>query len=418
MAKFNPFRPNGMAHPGMFSGRWDELRAIEQSLVQTKHGNPKHFLVCGERGIGKSSLLMYVDVVASGNLSTIDDERLNFLVLSIELVGSSTYEDIVAAIANQLKSEISNHRRVKEFAAKTWEFITNWKIMGVEYKKESSNSGADAILIDALCDGISTFFREAGATIDGLLITIDEADRPAEDARLGEFCKIFTEKMTKRRCEKVCLGLAGLPFLVSKLRASHESAPRLFEVLSLDPLERAECEDVIRKGLAEAELVNKTRTEIDNRALEAIIDLSEGYPHFIQQFAYSAFDQDEDNRITIDDVTDAAFKENGALDQLGKRYFAELYFERIASEDYRKVLNAMAEHLDGWISRAQIIKNSGVKETQVTNALKALRDREIILVNDQKQGEYRLPTKSFAVWIKALTTKRTFQRDLGQASAD
>jgi hypothetical protein len=46
-----------------------------------------------------------------------------------------------------------------------------------------------------------------------------------------------------------------------------------------------------------------------------------------------------------------------------------------------------------------------VKPTQVTNALKALRERHIILANDKKQGEYRLPTKSFAVWIKALNAK-------------
>jgi hypothetical protein len=66
----------------------------------------------------------------------------------------------------------------------------------------------------------------------------------------------------------------------------------------------------------------------------------------------------------------------------------------------------MSEHLDGWVTRAQIISTSGVKTTQVTNALKALRERHIILASDKKQGEYRLPTKSFAVWIKALNSKK------------
>ena len=401
-----------MAGPGMFSGRWDELRAIEQSLVQTKHENPKHFLVCGERGIGKSSLFLFVDMLAAGQIQSTDLHRFNFLVLSVELVGSYTYEDIVSCIADKLKTEIARHHHIKQLANQAWDFITNWKIMGVEYKKEGHSAGADVAYIDALCDGISTFLAEAGNNLDGILITIDEADRPAEDARLGEFCKIFTEKMSRRRCDRVCIGLAGLPSLVPKLRASHESAPRLFEVLSLEPLERAESEAVVKRGLAEAKRINGINVEIHPKALEAIIDLSEGYPHFIQQFSYSAFDYDTDDNLTAADVMEAAFKENGALDQLGKKYFAELYFEKIASEDYRKVLNAMAENLDGWMSRAQIIKHSGVKETQVTNALKALRDRSIILSNDQKQGEYRLPTKSFAVWIKALTTKGTFQRGL------
>jgi hypothetical protein len=112
----------------------------------------------------------------------------------------------------------------------------------------------------------------------------------------------------------------------------------------------------------------------------------------------------------VADVNNGAFKENGALDQLGNRFFSELYFEKISSEDYRKVLNAMAEKLDGYMTRAQIIKASGVKDTQVTNALKALRDRGIVIPNDERQGEYRLPTQSFGVWIKALNAKRKLQK--------
>ncbi len=38
--KFNPFVPNGIAYPGMFIGRLDEIRTIEQALFQTRNGNP------------------------------------------------------------------------------------------------------------------------------------------------------------------------------------------------------------------------------------------------------------------------------------------------------------------------------------------------------------------------------------------
>jgi hypothetical protein len=268
----------------------------------------------------------------------------------------------------------------------------------------------DTVLIDTLCDGITTFLQAAADDVDGIVILIDESDKPADDARLGEFCKLFTEKLTKLRCDRVCLGLAGLPSLISKLRASHESSPRIFEVLALEPLEDEECKEVVRRGLSEAEEKKGVKTEIDDKSLDAIARLSEGYPHFIQQFAYSAFEEDSDDRITNEDVNNGAFKENGALDQLGNRYFSEMYFEKINSEDYRKVVNAMADKMDNWMSRAQIIKASGVKDTQVTNALKALRERGVIILNDEKSGEYRLPTKSFAVWIKALAAKRKLQK--------
>jgi hypothetical protein len=409
MPKYNPFRPNSIVNPGMFCGRWDEMKAIEQSLFQAKHGNPKHFLVQGERGIGKSSLLLAVEFNARGDVEISSGTKFNFIVVSIELIGASTYDDTIASIASEFKAEIGRRQQIKQFATAAWDFITNWKVMGVEYKKEGSRAD-DLLLIDSLCEGMATFLNNAGAGIDGVLILIDEADKPPEEARLGEFAKLFTEKMTKLRCDRVCLGLAGLPSLIPRLRASHESAPRVFETLTLEPLEAHECEEVVRRGLAEAAQKNGFETTIEDPALKSIVRLSEGYPHFIQQFAYSAFEEADGANITLAKVNVGAFKENGALDQLGKRYFAELYFDRIASRDYRRVLNAMANQLDAWVPRAGIIKSSGVRETQVNNALKALRERGIILVNEQKKGEYRLPTKSFAVWIRALNIKQQQQQ--------
>jgi hypothetical protein len=54
--KFNPFQPNKIVAPGMFAGRLPEINSIEQALFQAKNGNPQHFLLQGERGIGKLSL--------------------------------------------------------------------------------------------------------------------------------------------------------------------------------------------------------------------------------------------------------------------------------------------------------------------------------------------------------------------------
>jgi hypothetical protein len=64
--KYNPFRPDKMMPPGMFHGRVDELEFIDHCLLQTKKGNPQHFLIEGERGIGKSSLLLCEQFVAEG----------------------------------------------------------------------------------------------------------------------------------------------------------------------------------------------------------------------------------------------------------------------------------------------------------------------------------------------------------------
>jgi len=223
---------------------------------------------------------------------------------------------------------------------------------------------------------------------------------------LGEFAKLFTERLCKRGCSKVSLGLAGLSGVITKLGKSHESSPRIFEVLTLEPLLSAERVEVVRKGLAEASKKNGFEVSIMKEAEEWISMFSEGYPHFIQQFAHSAFDQDSDNVIDKADVVKGAFRENGAFQQLGLKYFHELYFDKIGSDEYREVLRAMSEHFDGWVSKEQIRRLTKLKESTLNNAITALKKRNIIIPREGKKGSYRLPTKSFAVWIKAYTQGR------------
>jgi hypothetical protein len=175
----------------------------------------------------------------------------------------------------------------------------------------------------------------------------------------------------------------------------------VFEALPLDALTDEERKIVVTRGLASARQANGFETGISEDAKNIIATLSDGYPHFIQQFAYCAFDEDRDNHIDAADVNAGAFSEHGALDQLGKRYFSDLYIDQIGSEDYRKVLIAMADSNDEWVTRPTIIQRSGVKERIVDNALRVLKDRRIILLNERARGEYRLPTKAFAVWIRA-----------------
>jgi DNA-binding transcriptional regulator YhcF (GntR family) len=146
---------------------------------------------------------------------------------------------------------------------------------------------------------------------------------------------------------------------------------------------------------------------ITAEARRLIAHLSEGYPHFLQEFAHCSFEHDSDNNIDANDVWSGTLAENGALDQLGKKYFSDLYIDQIGSEDYRKVLTAMAEGLDEWTSRRDITKRSGVKQTTVDNALHALKERKIIVQNPRVRGEYKLPTKSFAVWIRVRAAAKT-----------
>jgi putative ribosome biogenesis GTPase RsgA len=78
--KINPFSPNSPTGPGMFAGRIKEIDAIEQILLQTRANKGHGFLLLGQRGIGKTSLLNLVKFQAQGSIET-KGEKLNFLVI-------------------------------------------------------------------------------------------------------------------------------------------------------------------------------------------------------------------------------------------------------------------------------------------------------------------------------------------------
>src|SRR5271166_4956635 len=190
--KFNPFRPGNIVAPGMFVGRIDELHAIEQCLYQTSHGNPHHFLILGERGIGKSSLLMLVDGIARGAVKPLySDDSVSFLTISVDMGGVDSQTDIIRTIARELRTILSRTDALKAKAIKTWEFLQHWEVLGVRYHAEDPRINSDDER-DNLAERIIQLIESTKGSVEGVCIIVDEADRPEPHAQLGEFVKLFS----------------------------------------------------------------------------------------------------------------------------------------------------------------------------------------------------------------------------------
>lgn len=407
--RYNPFRPGNVVGPGMFAGRLKELEALERILFQAKRGNPQHFLVTGERGIGKSSLFLFLDLLASGKATFSESSPFNFLVVSVELDVNTKYDQLIKKVGSELQRVVASKQKIRELAKSAWDFLCRWEIFGVKYERDESKQKTDPHeLLEELTFHIEQLSRECSGNLDGILVLLDEADKPPANAHVGEFLKLFTERLTKRGCNNVAVGLAGLPSVLTKLKESHESSTRIPRVFNLLPLERDDRVSVVRMGLQVAKEKNGFETTIDTGAEGFISALSEGYPHFIQQFAYSAFEKDADNHIDVEDVLGGAFDPGGAFQQLGLKYFEDLYFDKIWSDEYRQVLRVMANSSTEWTSKATIRKEAEIKkEATLNNALAALKKRNIIIPQKGKKGSYRLPSKSFGVWIRAFAKART-----------
>jgi hypothetical protein len=323
---------------------------------------------------------------------------------------TSSHEDIIRRIGGELRRTLESRLTPESLTKKGWEFLKRWEVLGVRYHEIENERRPDATeLLDELTHTIERTLDNIATGYDGVLVLIDEADKPsAHGGRLGEFLKTFTERLTKRGCNRVAVGIAGLSTVLRKLRESHASSPRILEHFELKPLLDDEREYVIRRGLKVAEEKNGFVTDVEPGAVRWISHVSEGYPHFIQQIAYCAFEADTDNYIDEKDVANGALRENGAFQQLGAKYFHDLYFDQIASDKYRAVLQAMAPFGDDWISKAKLRELTGLGDSTMGNAIHALKERRIIISEEGKMGSYRLPTKAFAVWIGAFTQGGTF----------
>lgn len=411
MPKINPFQPNSPVSSGMFVGRLNQLEALETALLQTRAGQPKSFMITGERGIGKTSLLQYFKFVARGDLE-LENEKMNFLVIEIDLDNSTTDIGLIMRVQMALDRELGKSEQARTILSSCWEFVKNIEAFGVKLRDSEQPINPETIhdqFAYSLADTTNRITQSDANSIfgnryDGVVLLIDEADNAPATLALGAFLKLLTERLQRHGCNKFMIGLAGLPPLRDNLRASHASCLRIFEELQLGTLSDEETGAVLDYGLKDSNEKNIEQTTIDDEGRAALIYFSEGYPHFIQQFAYSAFAADTDGIITHEDVWKSALGIGGALERIGDQYYRGNFYNKIQKESYRQVLRIMAEHSDKWVSKKQIKASFKGKTSTLDNAILALRDRNIIISKEGVRGTYRLQHRGFALWIKLYTS--------------
>lgn len=410
--KINPFKPSSPVPIGMFAGRTEELLLLEGGLHQTRHEQPTNFLITGDRGIGKSSLLLFVGHVAAGTIEGIEHSGFKFAVVNIPISDKMAFVTLLKLLESHLSRELGKTEIARKFLTETWNFIQRVKIMDSSVDRAERDS-EEEILIDNFAHSLAkTALRisdpaQGENRRDGILVILDEADNAIPDLRIGYFVKSVTESLQKLGCNNVMFIVAGLPETAEKLRLSHESSLRTLHPVKVRELGVEDRKYVVDRGIARANELNSEKTSISESAKVQISTLSEGYPHFIQQFAYCAFERSGDSMIDVDDVLDSAFGPGGAIDAIGSRYYESDFYDKIRSDEYRQVLAIMAKRMNSWVRKSEIRSEFQGTETKLTNALQALTARKIILKNPAKDGEYRLQQRGFALWIQLFGNKKS-----------
>lgn len=404
--KFNPFSPNNPTYTGMFAGRIRELNRTDEILYQTANNNPTHIIFQGERGIGKTSLLMVANIFATGQFSWKENKH-NFLTIKIIINERMNLIDFAICLRDTIERELRKNDKAYNFIKKAWDFFHQIEVAGFKMNKSSIPSSETTIinnLLFSISDTVKALTSERAVNElgfntqkDGLVILIDEVDQANSSLSLGIFIKNLLETVAFEDANKILFILAGLPRLRDILKESHESSLRLFEDFELSTLSFDEVKEVVDRGINQ---LNEHKISIDDFAYKSIYEYSEGYPHFVQQICYSMLEDIKGPIITSNDVKTAMFKENGALDQIGNRYYKDLYYNKINVESYRKILRIMSNEWNGWITKSEIKKQFKGSDKTLDNGLHILKNRNIILHEEGSRGRYRLQWASFAFWIK------------------
>ncbi|MBI3342332.1 AAA family ATPase, partial [Candidatus Curtissbacteria bacterium] len=413
MRRVNPFVPNNPVHPGMFSGRNAEIKSIDRALFQTKNGNPTHILLIGERGIGKTSLMLFAEAVARGEIPN-DRTGFDFITVRFSLMDNMTLSDLAFKISEEVKKALDGESKALEYINKIWSFAKRLDLKtpmgGVSIKEEISQKSTTQIISElthSLSETIDAVTIKASTDLglirgkDGLVIMIDEADKASSDLNLGAFLKNLTEALPSMKTNKLLIILSGLPELRQVLVDSHPSSLRLFDDYELRPLSKEEVEEVISAGIhiSNTEISGESKKlRFEQEAVSKIFEYSEGYPHFVQQICASSFDVNTDDILSNKDIDSGFFGEKGALDRIGDRYYQNIYQQ--CPKFSREILVIMAEKGNRWVSREEIKKAFRGKAGSLDQGIKTLKEKGAILKKGDSRGEYRLQWRSFAFWLK------------------
>lgn len=328
----NPFAPGAGSRPPQLAGRDPIIENASIALKRISAGrHAKSQMLLGLRGVGKTVLLNSIAEIAEkeGYLTSViespEGQRLAAMLapqLRVLLFRLSGYEK-ARAIANRATSALRSFASAFKVSYGELE-------IGVNADAETSASGH---LETDLANLMVSVGRAAKAAEKPVAIFIDEVQYLETEDLAALIAAIH--QVSQRSLPLVVFG-AGLPQLAGLAGDAKSYAERLFEFPPVGPLDRLASEAAVRDPIRAA------GADIAAGALKRIIDETEGYPYFLQEWGHHSWDVASRSPITLHDVELASKKATEALDIS----FFRVRFDRLTprEQDY---LRAMAELGEG-----------------------------------------------------------------------
>lgn len=329
----NPFNPGAGVSPPELAGRSEVLGTAETALERIKRGrHAKSLMVLGLRGVGKTVLLNQIKDRAVS---------LGYLAEMQEAHDGAELKQLLIPVLRRLLLRLDRMQNTVETVKKgirvLRSFIGNITIaaggtevtLGVDPEVGYADSGN---LEDDLRDVLiatGEAARDAGTPV---AILIDELQYLSKD-ELGALIRGI-HAINQAGLPLILFG-AGLPQLAGQAGDAKSYAERLFEFPRLGALLEVDAWKAIRDP------VEDEGAAISEEALKEIYDKTHGYPYFLQEWGYSAWNIAEGETITEQDARTATVESIRKLDES----FFRVRFDRTtpAERDYMRCLAELGE---------------------------------------------------------------------------
>lgn len=326
----NPFAPGAGTPPPELAGRDELLNTIHIAIERTRRGYPtKSVLMVGLRGVGKTVLLdrMRDDAEADG-----------IQTLRIEAPENRSLPALLAPQLRLCLLQLSRNASAKDLAQRALRglagFAKSLKVkyedieVGFDFDPEPglADNGDLEHDLQALLEVVGAAAKSAGSA---LIMFVDELQY-VQEAEL-EALIMALHRVSQRRLPVMLVG-AGLPQLRGRMGRAKSYAERLFDFPEIGPLDPDAAKRAILKPAEDQNVI------VNPDALERIVQETEGYPYFIQEWGKHAWDAAEQSPITLHDVTQVSKEAVAALDES----FFRVRFDRLTPSE-KVYLRAMAE---------------------------------------------------------------------------
>lgn len=288
----NPYAPGAGTPPPALVGRDQVIANTDIALRRLQSSrSSQHLLVTGLRGVGKTVLL--------GKLATLA-EHVGYRVIRVEaLTGDDTLRSILRQ-ARRIVEELEGGESVAR-ALRSIESVS-LTVAGTGLSVGRKVATPDR---DALTDVVTDVAAAASEDDLGIMLALDEAQMMDRDDLRRLLAGVH-------RCGQdglplYCL-LAGLPNLIGEVAKAATYAERMFSVEDLGPLSP---DQVVQAIVEPAQEIGVSWSPA---AAEMVVDNSDGFPFFVQTWAYHVWNVAADDPISATDVERAMFNANHALD--------------------------------------------------------------------------------------------------------